>query len=217
MPVRSISEGERWGRLQCIKSEYVDRPVIVADGVEEITKVVRYTIQCECKKKLKIWEHHFKGKRKMRDCGCGISTHDTAPVRLNIYLPQRMFTRIKKYATENGWDISDAVGRLVEGHNHEWNWRAWTIHQGLPEEVWRKGVGLGEFKIHTSISVPQLLAKNLAIARKYYNRSINQLVLGMVKRALYGPDMSIEFEQELKESQQLSDIQDQNEVQEHTG
>lgn len=217
MPVRALAEGERWGRLQCIKSEFVDRPVIVADGIEEITKVVRYTIQCECGKKLKIWEHHFKGKRKMRDCGCGRSKLDVSPVRLNIYLPQRMFNRVKKYAFENGWDISEAVGQLVTGHRGEWNWRDWHVQDGLPEEVWRKGGGMGEFKIHISISVPQLLAKNLAIARKYYNRSINQLVLGMVKRALYGPDMAIENELEDEEIQEIQAVQDQGEVQEHTG
>mgnify|MGYP003347674223 CR=1 FL=1 len=66
-PISTLAEGAHWGRLACIRCEWIERNV-GTDDVPDWFAELRYTLVCECGRSFNKWARDFPGRSRMRDC-----------------------------------------------------------------------------------------------------------------------------------------------------
>jgi hypothetical protein len=113
-----LAVGTRWGRLTAVG-------MIEAWKEMEYEKVkeLQMMLKCDCGKEITVWESEWKGKKRLRDCGCGLSTLDGVSVIKCVSLPVGIWQKLKVYADQNGLTVSKAYADLilkgVEANNQE--------------------------------------------------------------------------------------------------
>lgn len=106
-----VFEGDKWGALTCTYSgmrtfEEEDGPVTIE------RKVWCYVLQCECGKEVVVPRWEFKGKRAVRDCGCGVAIQGGS-MMVTVSVPRELQKRVLDMAVEDGVLVSHAWARLA--------------------------------------------------------------------------------------------------------
>jgi hypothetical protein len=117
----ALRKGDHWGRLQCIGLEQreIQETALDASGRMYFTGMFdsyeEAILKCECGKVVKIRTSGFKGKKNMKDCGCGMGKHDGITTVMTITMPYGFVERIRKLAdrTANG-NKSQAFLKIVK-------------------------------------------------------------------------------------------------------
>jgi len=107
--------GASWGHLRVIEEgsgKYVKE---YGGGFRESWDDKYYMAVCGCGKEIRIWDCEWKGKRHLRDCGCGLSELDGVTVLMTVTAPARLRKEIKGYQNKQGLEsFSRALRDLVE-------------------------------------------------------------------------------------------------------
>lgn len=187
---RYLTEGERWGRVTVTRCEWIDRPPVEVDGDMVFPRDLRYTFLCECGRIFARWDHEFPGKLKVKDCGCGLAVKDRGAVPSSYSIPQGLLTKLRAYAAAHRMKISRAVLRLAEGSRkgQKWNWRIYDGKTELPEECWKWGIRVKEYKNPLMVTLPTGLREALERAGAVYGSSASRILTGLLSRALDGED-----------------------------
>lgn len=119
MPVAEINIGDRWGRLTCIDAGKRDRVWAEMGMIDEKQPYV--ALQCDCGEQFEVWVKDFAGKRKTKDCGCGMADDDTAYVVVALSLPLETRKVVKKIARQQGLKFSRAFVELVRVGIEYWD------------------------------------------------------------------------------------------------
>lgn len=94
--------GDAWGRLKVV--EIVQR-VIERDtgdgGFEQYTASVA-VLECDCGERVDCEVKLFPGKRRVRDCGCGLSERDGMQVGFSATLPVGLIEEVRELARREG-------------------------------------------------------------------------------------------------------------------
>jgi hypothetical protein len=105
-----LEVGLRWGRLEATSFGVEDRDIEIRPGwVETYKDAVYYVLKCDCGNEVRIWERDWKGKRVLRDCGCGMSVLDGMNTTICVSMPARTYQEIKTYARKNSLTVSKAI------------------------------------------------------------------------------------------------------------
>lgn len=109
--------GDRWARMKCIGVDEVEKWLEFEGGGKENYYVKVYRLVCECGKEVEVTEKEFNGKRKVKDCGCGVGKDDGATVVMSITVPLSVRRLIGEVAREecNG-NMSQAVCVGIRGY-----------------------------------------------------------------------------------------------------
>lgn len=109
----SLNEGERWGQLHCIRVWNDIETKRNEFGLEETVVTPKAKIRCNCGREFEIRIALFPGKRRLKDCGCGLSIRAAARTVLTAYLPVTTLHRLRAYAGKRGVSISQATNELL--------------------------------------------------------------------------------------------------------
>lgn len=101
--------GGRWGRLLAVETGIAEHDLDEWQSLREEFMLMR----CDCGKEFKIWSSEWKGKRKMKDCGCGLSALDGLTVIKCISMPAGIWAKIKTCADQKGLTVSKAIVDLI--------------------------------------------------------------------------------------------------------
>lgn len=106
--------GDRWGRMRCVDIFEKEHERDYGDGVVETWKLETYRLACECGKELEIQKREFIGKRKYKDCGCGLSKNDGVTVTVMATMPLAIRHMLGEIADkESNGNISAAIAFVV--------------------------------------------------------------------------------------------------------
>lgn len=114
-----VSAGEKWARVQCLRVDVRSEPEYAFDtrGGKYETGVFSsesfYQFKCECGKEFELAADQFHGKRRLKDCGCGLGESDVA-VFVGVTMPLKLRRILNQYAVEHGVGMSHATVRLIE-------------------------------------------------------------------------------------------------------
>ena len=109
-----LEVGLRWGRLEAVSSNVEDREIEIQPGWSETHKDAEYfVLKCDCGNEIRIWKNEWKGKKALRDCGCGMAALDGATTTLCVTMPIRTYQTLKGYAGRKGLTISKAITDCV--------------------------------------------------------------------------------------------------------
>ena len=110
-----IQAGDRWNRVQCIDISSVERTVPwIGGGGSDIFELEVLTLKCECGKEFTIDKRDFPGKRRVKDCGCGIGFEDGVPIVRAVSMPLELWRQVKEYAEDQYiWNFSAAASALL--------------------------------------------------------------------------------------------------------
>ena len=114
MPKSELEVGARWGHLEVIKEGVERKTKGLGDGCTLTENATVYDARCTCGNVLRIWRDEWKGKKHLRDCGCGVSLDDGATVTMSVSVTLRLRRLIKKRAQEDRISMSRALRGLVE-------------------------------------------------------------------------------------------------------
>lgn len=92
-----IHEGDRWGRLVCVRVQSGKKTILFDGGSEEVPYMAA-TLECECGKEVVVDRDEFKGKRAVRDCGCGLAGEDMGTTNRMVSMPVIMALQVREYA-----------------------------------------------------------------------------------------------------------------------
>lgn len=107
-----LREGERWGAVQFIGATAAKRTT-VENGVASIKAQVRYRFQCDCLTVFEVWDGEWKGKRLVKDCGCGRGLQKDATVMQGFSLPVSIVQRLDAAVYKRGLNKSQLLRDLV--------------------------------------------------------------------------------------------------------
>jgi len=102
----------RWGTLQLINIQEHIRRVEQSGGWEEFPDV-QLTLICHCGKEFTVWQSEFPGKRKMKDCGCGMAERAKRAL-VTFCTTDTNLKRITAYALDQRMTLSKACAEIVE-------------------------------------------------------------------------------------------------------
>ena len=191
--------GESWGRVQVIRSWFVDaKPEIVGPGVLEFRTDLYYAFRCDCREEFEIRADQFEGRASFGDCGCGLWRPGDQSAKVKVTLPKSIYQEVKSYADGRLMPYGRAVLNIIEGveGGAGWDWRGWDGMEELPEECWKWGVSSKDRKMTLVASLPAPLVKKLKVARYRYGVGLSRVVAGLVWRGLYGVDQKAKKEWE---------------------
>ena len=99
--------------MQCLESKIVERETVLGRGFTEFESVAQYQLKCECGKTWTVFEDKFKGRRKVRDCGCGIADEDDLRSALTLAIPLSVVKKLKGHARREELSMSRFVVNLI--------------------------------------------------------------------------------------------------------
>lgn len=109
-----METGTSWARLRCVKAEVVTIQIRDGDGRPfDSYDEAQYDFECDCGKKFSMSADVWPGKRKMKDCGCGISVDDGVIVVYNFTGPLHLRREIEKYQKSRGLSFSRACVEVM--------------------------------------------------------------------------------------------------------
>ena len=89
---------ERWGQLEVIDMDFQEVTEHPYEGITSTSNVIIAKLKCNCGKVFEIRRDQFPGKRRMKDCGCGIAKTDGLCVMTAMSLPFSLMQTIKAFA-----------------------------------------------------------------------------------------------------------------------
>jgi hypothetical protein len=110
--------GASWGHLKVVFSGRAER-YVPGPGGGEMSNDEFIQVECDCEGKMKgpgtmkIWLDDFPGKKKVLDCGCGISNMDGATILISATVPTETRVALKEYSRKEGISFSRAIVELV--------------------------------------------------------------------------------------------------------
>ena len=124
---KSVLEvGSTWNRVKCIEVFHSD-VIREYDGVKDVySNVTQYRLECDCGKVWTVEASRWLGKRRTKDCGCGMADDDGMHVVYSFALPYEMLVAMKVAARR------DTVGNL-----NQWAIRA--LRTALEEKDGEEG------------------------------------------------------------------------------
>jgi len=109
-----IKAGMQWGPMRVVKSEIVERDEELGPGVKMRWKDERFMLQCECGKTWWVWKKDWKGKRAVKDCGCGLAAQEGRRMMLPVLIGTRQIGWLEKYAGEHEVSRAEVVRRALK-------------------------------------------------------------------------------------------------------
>ena len=107
-----VLEGDGWASLPCLAIQTDLKRTTEGSVVIERWEKTIY-LACKCGREYTLPFRHFTGKRKIRDCGCGLSSLDLEPRAVTtISLPHVTLRQMKMWAGEHGLNLSQAITRM---------------------------------------------------------------------------------------------------------
>lgn len=113
-----LKEGDKWAAVIVIGNEMTSEQV-THRGVTETVMFRVLEFRCDCGEPIVMKSGDFPGRRKMRDCGCGIWARqsEVKPVKMtttSIYIPIEIMRRLRQYAADNDTTPNKAISRVLD-------------------------------------------------------------------------------------------------------
>lgn len=108
--IKSLVMGERWACLEVIK---VDRLNEDAEPYGPSTGKF-YRLKCMCGNEFPLDKRDYRGKRLLKDCGCGINGREGSRVIMSLYVPLSTRERVFECATQMGYSTSIAAAEMMD-------------------------------------------------------------------------------------------------------
>ncbi len=114
-----LKVGERWPRVEVLKAERIETKEVTEDQNGNLYETgsfysnLVYDLKCDCGKEFRVDHDDFRGKRKVKDCGCGIGNEDMI-VFIGLSLPMRVRKLLTDYADEQEMKHSHAAIKVIE-------------------------------------------------------------------------------------------------------
>lgn len=114
-----LDYGVRWGRLVCTEVGIEWKSDIREEFGGDIARQCKYyELRCDCGREFRVWKSGFPGKRKMRDCGCGLADEDGVNVFVKWRIPSAILMRLGEFPNVNRAAVDAlrrGLGMDVEG------------------------------------------------------------------------------------------------------
>lgn len=107
-----MHKGNKWARLECLDIEKAEIE-LKFEGVIETRVVSAFKIRCDCGNVLLVEKLAFKGKRLMRDCGCGIGQEQGKVIVMSFSTKEGVRDRLIKLAGVHGASLSWTINELL--------------------------------------------------------------------------------------------------------
>ena len=112
--IAKLEIGLRWEHLEAISSGVRDHEIEIQPGWSEVYPDSQYfVLKCDCGNEIEVWGKDWKGKRALKDCGCGLSALDQVKAVKCISLPLVVWQKLKAYANKKGLTASKAISDLI--------------------------------------------------------------------------------------------------------
>jgi hypothetical protein len=105
-----VQPGDQWGALTVLDT-YVEDVTTKRNGITDRVPTRFFEMQCKCGKRFPMAADMYRGKRKLRDCGCGAGEVEEARIK-STYLTISQLARVVKFQKEQDLTLSKAIGTL---------------------------------------------------------------------------------------------------------
>jgi hypothetical protein len=118
--LKTIYQGDKWAALTCTYAGMREMEQDMGGGTSITGPVYCYVLQCECgSEPLVIPRSQFRGKRAIKDCGCGAALYGSSSM-MSFTTPVGVRGMIAAIADHEKTNLSQAVTMLVRWGIERW-------------------------------------------------------------------------------------------------
>jgi hypothetical protein len=110
--------GDKWGALECLHAGRIvqEKMSIDADGNEYVSDrwtATGYQFKCACGTIFAVADREFKGRRQVRDCGCGSAGFSGENVVMAFSTNTGVQGHVKELARHDGQSVSYVINEAL--------------------------------------------------------------------------------------------------------
>lgn len=114
-----MKAGQKWGSVTCLEVADETKRIMLDDGSGHMyysgdsVRTVLYKLKCDCGKLFEVDKEEYKGKRRTRDCGCGMGRTEGRSTIFTVSVSEGTKRALEDFADDEEMSLSAVTQKTL--------------------------------------------------------------------------------------------------------